>query len=203
MKRFLQIVWLLLCPIILNAQVELHPIYTSPHMGKGAKFNEDGSRIITWGGFGFSVWEVKTGKVLYSITGHKNIVNHAEFNHKGTVIVTASDDNTAKLWDAKNGELLHTLIGHKYWVCNAKFNATDDRIITNSEDGNALLWNAGNGTLITNLNGKSEDYVKSVHFNESGDKTVVTGSAGMITIYETKTGKRKLACGCFGPSCST
>ncbi len=187
MKQLLQIVWLVLCPFVVYAQVELHPIYSSPHMGSGAKFSEDGSKIVTWGGFGFSVWDAKTGKVLYTVTGHKNIVNYAEFNHKGTAIVTASDDNTAKIWGSQNGELQHTLIGHKYWVCNAKFNATDDRIITNSEDGNALLWNADTGTLLTNLNGKSEGYVQSVHFNKKGDKAVALTRSD-VKIYDAKMG---------------
>lgn len=189
MKRLLQIVWIVLCPIILNAQVELHPIYTSPHMGAGAKFNQDGSKVVTWGGFGFSVWDVKTGKVLYTVTGHDERVNYAEFNHKGTTIVTASYDGTAKIWDTKNGELMHILSGHKDWVCDARFNTTDDRIITKSEDGNALLWGAKRGNLIANLRKSDIFNCKVVRFNNKGDKILVINEKTKIEVYDSQSGK--------------
>ena len=40
---------------------------------------------------------------------HAQRVNHAEFNHHGTRVVTASYDTTAKLWNAQTGALMHPL----------------------------------------------------------------------------------------------
>ena len=81
-------------------------------MGSGARLSKDGSKVVAWGGYGFSVWDVQSGKMLYTVNGHLGIVNYAEFNNSGTLIVTASDDYTAKIWNAGNGDLIHTLKAH-------------------------------------------------------------------------------------------
>ena len=189
MKQTILLILLLLSPFALYAQVELHPIYTSPHMGAGAKFSEDGSKIVTWGGYGFSVWETKSGKVLYTVTGHDGYVNYAEFNHKGTAIVTASDDNTAKVWSAQTGGLIYVLKGHKDWVCYAKFNATDDRILTRGEDGNALLWESNNGILVANLSYTNSETRTIAIFNNAGDRIGLLKGEKTIEVYESLSGR--------------
>lgn len=188
MKRNILFIFLLLCPAILQAQVELHPKYSSPNMGNGAKLSKDGSKVVAWGGYGFSVWDVQSGKMVYTVNGHLGRVNYAEFNNSGTAIVTASDDYTAKIWNAHNGELIHTLKAHTNLVCYAKFNATDDRIITNSEDDNALLWNVQSGTVIAKLRANKQSYVLDVSFNKKGDKIIMYTSYGVIRIYDSKDG---------------
>lgn len=188
MRLNLLFIFLVLCPPILHAQVELHPKYSSPNMGNGAKLSKDGSKVVAWGGYGFSVWEVQSGKMVYTVNGHWGRVNHAEFNNSGTAIVTASDDYTAKIWNAHNGELMHTLKAHKYLVCNAKFNTTDDRIITNSEDGNALLWNAHNGRVIASLGARDAVHSAYAEFNKKGDKIIMYTNYGMIRVSDALSG---------------
>lgn len=188
MRLNLLFIFLVLCPAILHAQVELHPKYSSPNMGSGAKLSKDGSKVVAWGGYGFSVWEVQSGKLLYTVNGHLSEVNYAEFNNSATAIVTASSDKTAKIWNAHNGELIHTLNAHRNIVLYAKFNATDDRIITNSEDDNALLWNVQSGTVIAKLRANNEGYVEDVSFNKKGDKIIMYTSYGVIRIYDSKNG---------------
>ena len=65
--------------------------------------------------------------------------DHAEFNPNGTQIVTASDDNTAKVWNAQTGVLMHTL-QHAGWVYHAEFNPNGTQIVTASWDTTAKLW---------------------------------------------------------------
>jgi len=188
MKRNLLFIFLLLCPYVVQAQVELHPKYSSPNMGNGAKLSNDGSKVVAWGGYGFSVWDVQSGKMVYTVNGHLGRVNYAEFNNSGTAIVTASDDYTAKIWNAHNGELIHTLKAHTNLVCYAKFNATDDRIITLDEDGNAVLWNVHNGRIVANLSAKDDGYMKNVYFNKKGDKIIMYTNYGMIRISDAQSG---------------
>jgi WD40 repeat protein len=50
------------------------------------------------------------GKLIATLTGHQDSVNSASFSPGGKRIVTASDDNTAKVWDI-SGKLIATLTG--------------------------------------------------------------------------------------------
>ncbi|MCP4303856.1 MAG: NACHT domain-containing protein, partial [bacterium] len=57
-------------------------------------------------------------------------VSAAQFSPDGGRIVTASDDNTARLWDAETGSLIHTLEGHGSIVLSAEFSPDGARIVT-------------------------------------------------------------------------
>ncbi len=188
MKRNILFIFLLLCPYILQAQVELHPKYSSPNMGNGAKLSNDGSKVVTWNRCLFSVWDVQSGKMIYTVSAHHGEINNLEFNNSGTAIVTASSDKTAKIWNAQNGELIHTLNAHIDRVYYAEFNATDDRIISKSQDGNILLWNAKNGRIIANLVGKDGHNVTNSSFNKQGDKIIIYNNCGMLKIYDALSG---------------
>jgi WD40 repeat protein len=47
------------------------------------------------------VWDAKSGGEVLTLKGHTNVVRSAAFSLDGTRVVTASDDQTAKVWDAR------------------------------------------------------------------------------------------------------
>ena len=58
-------------------------------------------------------------------------------------LLTASDDQTAKVWSAASGGCLVTLSGHSDWVKSAVFSADGQQVLTCSNDGTAKVWLAG------------------------------------------------------------
>jgi WD40 repeat protein len=65
----------------------------------------------------------------------------AAFSPDGKRIVTASEDNTARLWDAKTGrQISDPLQGHTDGVRSVAFSPDGNRIVTASDDDTVRLW---------------------------------------------------------------
>jgi WD40 repeat protein len=51
------------------------------------------------------VWDLKTGKLLFSLEGHENVLREAHFSPDGRLIVTITG-NVIRTWDARTGRLI-------------------------------------------------------------------------------------------------
>ena len=71
---------------------------------------------------------------------HQAAVESAAFSPDGTRVVTASEDNTARVWDAATGKPLTRSLEHQDWVWSAAFSPDGTRVVTASEDQTARLW---------------------------------------------------------------
>jgi WD40 repeat protein len=74
------------------------------------------------------------------LQGHTGQVRSAAFSPDGAMVLTASDDHTARLWDAATGQQLAALEGHTDWVFGAAFGPGGTRIVTASADWTAKVW---------------------------------------------------------------
>jgi len=125
-----------------------------PLEGFSVSFSPDGTRILAATAENVArVWEIRSGRVVVTLTGHEGVVLSASFSHDpdGKQIVTASADGTAKVWDASSGRLIKTLNGHERGVRTADFSPNGELIVTASEDGTAKIWNASNGQVVGEL----------------------------------------------------
>ena len=85
--------------------------------------------LLTFSTFTYLTKAQNEAKMVLPL-GHTSNIYSAQYNASGSQIVTASDDNTAKIWDAQTGTLLHTLQGHTFWVKSAAYNASGSQIVT-------------------------------------------------------------------------
>ena len=76
--------------------------------------------------------------------GHSKLINEAVFSPNGEYVLTASDDDMAKLWDARTGAELHSF-QHEDDVNSAAFSSDGKHILTASDDKTAKLWDACTG----------------------------------------------------------
>jgi len=127
-------------------------------------------------------------KLLHILKGHAGFVNSAQFSPDGTQIVTASNDNTARLWSATTGELLRTLEGHAHWVLSAQFSPNGTQIVTASADRTAKLWNAITGELLRTLEGHTNS-VLSAQFSPDGTQIITASADNTAKLWNTTTGE--------------
>jgi WD40 repeat protein len=89
-------------------------------------------------------------------------------------VITATDDNTARLWDTASGAEITVLKGHQGPIQFAMLTRDEARIITASDDGTVRLWDAATGVEISVL-GVHTSWVNHVAFDPSGTR-IVTAS---------------------------
>jgi WD40 repeat protein/class 3 adenylate cyclase len=120
--------------------------------------------------------------------GHSQNVTKAAFSPDGTLVVTASQDNTARVWDARTGKLLWVLRGHGNFVNSAAFSPDGALIVTASDDQSARVWDARAGRLVTTLNGHTAG-VNSATFSPDSTLVVTTSRDNTARVWEARTGQ--------------
>jgi WD40 repeat protein len=111
------------------------------------------------------------------LVGHEKIINAIAFSPDGTRVVTASDDNTARIWSVAGAARPIVLSGHTARVNSAAFSPDGARVVTASDDNSARLWDARTGAGIAVLS-KHTGPVKSAVFSADGER-IVTASWDM------------------------
>ena len=86
------------------------------------------------------VWDVDTGELQATLSGHEGKVYSVVFSPDGKRIATASQDRTIGVWDAETGYLFLRLRGHQREVLAVAFSRDGRRIISASEDGTVRVW---------------------------------------------------------------
>jgi hypothetical protein len=71
---------------------------------------------------------------------HSAIVVEARFSPDSLRVVTASQDNTARVWDVQTGYPISEPLEHSHFVTACEFSADGQRVLTASFDGTAKIW---------------------------------------------------------------
>ncbi|MEH2346540.1 MAG: serine/threonine-protein kinase [Nostoc sp.] len=138
--------------------------------------NSQDRQLVASGSNDYTIklWQVYTGRNIYTFTGHSFFINCIAFSHDGETIASGSGDNTIKLWHVNTGREIRTLIGHSDSVWSIAFSQDRQFIASGSWDNTIKLWHLHSGREISTLTGHSS-YVRCVVFSPDG-QTLVSGS---------------------------
>jgi WD40 repeat protein len=95
------------------------------------------------------VVDESTHRELSPLLTHGSEVTHVAFNKVGDLIVTASDDNNARIWNWSAGNLLSPPLSHNATVTDAVFSSDARRVATACADGSVRVWDVASGDLLT------------------------------------------------------
>lgn len=141
-------------------------------------------------------------RVIFRLTGHRNIVYSVAYSRDGKVLASGSWDNTVGLWDAVTGEKLDTLPGDSGSVFSVAFSPDNKMLASSSWDGRVKLWDVSQALEIANsgsvyslvtgaeLISPSRQYspVYSVAFSTDSKKLASGTWDGTVKLWDTATG---------------
>jgi len=158
-------------------------------------FSPDGKRlVISEYDSTAIVFDVASGKSLFSLSGHTGTVYNALFSPDGNKIITYSNDNLVKVWNAKTG-LLQFDIPDSQYARSALFSPDGKKVLVGELD-TARIYDAETGKYLMVLaEEKEEDQYNVLEFalfSPDGKKVAIVRNVslkGIATIWDTETGK--------------
>jgi WD40 repeat protein len=125
--------------------------------------------------------------LLAVLRGHDNAVQDARYSPNGKLIVTASDDDTARIWNAASGRTIR-LLDHPDSVYSAAFSPDGKRVVTGAGDGAARVWDVGTGRVVTTLRGHRLSVLDSA-FSRDGRQVVTAGDDDTARVWDATSGR--------------
>ncbi|MEG4624370.1 WD40 repeat domain-containing protein [Microcoleus sp. w1-18aA5] len=120
------------------------------------------------------LWNLHTGEVIRTFSGHSDAVYCVAINHNGKILASGSYDQTIKLWNLETGQEISTLKGHSGLIRSLAFSPDGETLVSGSGDHTIRLWNLKTKQQIRTLTGHSNQ-VWSVAISPDG-QTLVSGS---------------------------
>jgi WD40 repeat protein len=177
----------------------LTPCFTTPHRGvlrtlkghsnwiKAVAVTADGKRAISASRDDtLKVWDLITGKELFSLQGHRESVNAVAIATDGKRAISGSWDNTLKVWDLTTRKEQFTLKGHSNTVQAIAVTADGKRVISGSSDRTIKVWDLTTGDEQLPLKGH-KDSVNAVAITPDG-KRMIFGSYDTLKVWNLATG---------------
>ncbi len=121
---------------------------------------------------------------------HENTINSATFSPDASMVVTASEDHTARVWDAYSGKPASPLLQHDNSVNSATFSPDGSALVTASSDNTARVWDISKNQAKLVL--QHNDRVNTAEFSTDGSKILTASDDHTARIWEINSSKASL-----------
>jgi WD40 repeat protein len=120
------------------------------------------------------VIDAKTRQIVRTLAGHKIKVNYVAVSKDGSLIATASLDNTAMIWKRSGGGPLAILRGHLFPLELVALSPDNRFAVTASRDETARLWDVASGRELLKWPTRTR-WMNSLGFSNDGQMVLGEG----------------------------
>ena len=152
----------------------------------------DGKRLAVGHGTGrdeapAQVWDIATGKLLWSMPAQKAYVHSLAFSPDGGHLASAGLDRSIKIWDAESGRLIREIKGSARIVFQVTFSPDGTRL-AGACGHHARVWDVRTGEEVSLLSGH-QGTVSAVAFSPDGKTLASAGSDRAVRVWDLATGR--------------
>lgn len=136
-----------------------------------------------------NVLDVADGKPVQSLTGHKEMIEAAEFSNDGSRIVSAGWDATVRIWDLSKSESIAELKGHKRGVSTVS-QSNDGKRVASANSREFKLWDGEKKEQLADLGGENNG-AKQVAMSPDGAWLVSINRDGIANLWDVEKKSQK------------
>lgn len=142
----------------INHQVSVHAMLQNP---------ADLRQLIVAGAEPkIKVYNMQNTQIVKTFDGHTDHVNAIDINKKGTLMISGSNDKSARIWDLKTGKEIRKLPVDCWKVTAVAFTEDGNHAVTGCNDGSIKIWEVATGKLMVSVEGKG-NYVRDLAFSKT------------------------------------
>lgn len=120
-----------------------------------------------------------------TLLGHKSRCFDIRTNHNDTLVISASEDGTAKIWSSQRKCLRTLKHNPEAEVLRASFIDNSDEIVcTCGSDGVGWIWNSGNKTAILQHETGDQIYACEVVESDGNSATILTAAESKLRLWD-------------------
>ncbi len=154
---------------------------------RGTHFTPDGKRIISTALRQIWVWDVATGLTITNWLAHSNTISDLQFSRDGRLMITASDDGTARIWDLGTSTLLADL-PNKATVLTASFNPAVSRVLVLTSSGKLNIWTMPPAPRLERTINTTRGPYHHARWANDGRRVLATSTSDTAMIWDADTG---------------
>ncbi|XP_068665955.1 uncharacterized protein [Aristolochia californica] len=148
------------------------------------QWTADGSQIVSASpDKTLRAWDVETGRQVKKMTEHSSFVNSCALARRGPpLVVSGSDDGTAKLWDLRLRGAIQTF-PDKYQITAVSFSDGADKIFTGGIDSDVKIWDLRRKEVTMTLQGHA-DMITCMQLSPDGSYLLTNGMDCTLRIWD-------------------
>ena len=158
------------------------------------KFSRNGSLLLAGGGRGASVgkvavWDVKTGKRLFTVGDELDCVMAADISSDQSLIALGGPHRVVRVYSTADGSLQYEIKKHTDWITTLEFSPDSVLLATGDRSSGLFVWEAQNGREYLNLSGHKGPIADVSWRSDSNIVASASDKDGDIKLWEMENGK--------------